>query len=143
MKTCSRCKKEKDFSLFSKRTYASGTVAYQPYCKACQKEYDRQYYIDDKDRRKQTNKKWQDEFIQWYNDLKDKPCSDCSNSFDPECMQWDHLPEYDKVEGVGRLARTTWSKEKVLEEIKKCELVCANCHALRTKNRRKQHGSVA
>lgn len=137
MKTCSRCKQEKDYSKFHKRTYKSGTVAYQPYCKVCQKEYDKKYYEDDKERRKQINKRWQEEFIEWYNELKQKPCTDCNKKFDPVCMQWDHLPKYDKIEGVGKLARTTWSKEKVLEEIKKCELVCANCHALRTKYRLK------
>ena len=137
MKTCSRCKQEKEFSKFSKRTYKSGTVAYQPYCKACQKEYDRKYYLDDKGRRKQVNKNWQERFIAWYNELKSGLCTDCKNTFNPECMQWDHLPQYDKIEGVGKLARLTWNKNKVLEEIAKCELVCANCHAMRTKNRRK------
>lgn len=142
MKTCSRCKKEKDYSEFHKRTYVSGTVAYQAYCKPCQKEYDKNYYEEDKERRKSVNKKWQQEFIKWYNELKNKPCADCNNMFGTECMQWDHLPGYDKIDGVARIARLTWSRDKVLEEIAKCELVCANCHATRTKNRRKKQNII-
>jgi hypothetical protein len=136
MKTCSKCKQEKDYSEFHKRTYKSGTVGYQGYCKICQKSYDRNYYLEDKDRRLSINKKWQDEFWIWYTDLKNKPCADCKNSFDPVCMQWDHLPGYDKIERVSFIARTTMNREKILEEISKCELVCANCHALRTKDRK-------
>jgi len=49
-------------------------------------------------------------------------------------MHWDHLPEYQKLgsisEMVGNRPRTL-----VLEELKKCELVCANCHVLRTISR--------
>ena len=132
MKTCGKCNQNKDYSEFHKRTYRSGTIGYQAYCKACQKNYDRDYYLEDKDRRKQVNKKWQKEFLEWYNDLKQKPCTDCQQEFDPVCMHWDHLPEYDKVDKVSSL----FSKSRILEEIKKCELVCANCHALRTKQRK-------
>ena len=136
MKTCNKCKQEKDYSEFHKRTYKSGTVGYQGYCKACQKSYDKNYYLEDKKRRLDVNKKWQVKFWEWYDTLKKEPCTDCQQEFDPVCMQWDHLPEYDKIERVSFIARTTMSKNKVLEEISKCELVCANCHALRTKQRK-------
>jgi hypothetical protein len=50
-------------------------------------------------------------------------------------MQWDHLPGYEKVGDLGRL-QARHSKAAVLAEIAKCELVCANCHAVRTFRRR-------
>jgi hypothetical protein len=51
-------------------------------------------------------------------------------------MQWDHLPGTEKHADLGWLVRTD-NKRRVLAEIAKCELVCANCHALRTFLRRR------
>jgi hypothetical protein len=53
--------------------------------------------------------------------------------FPPEAMQWDHLPGTDKRGDVSTLRGL--SKQAVLDEIAKCELVCANCHVMRTFHR--------
>ena len=55
-------------------------------------------------------------------------------TFPPAVMHWDHLPGHEKVKDVGRLA-ANHNRSQVLAEIEKCELVCANCHALRTLSR--------
>lgn len=56
------------------------------------------------------------------------PCTDCGVSYPARVMQFHHLR--DKTERVSQtLAR--WSRERILEEIEKCVLLCANCHALR------------
>lgn len=62
--------------------------------------------------------------------LKTNPCTDCNQSFPPECMDFDH------VRGV-KLAMVSRTPRKHLEaEIAKCDLVCANCHRIRTRKRR-------
>jgi hypothetical protein len=69
--------------------------------------------------------------------LKDHPCTDCGHKFPAVCMDWDHV-RGEKSFNIGQLtAHTSWTR--VLEEIAKCELVCANCHRLRTE-RRRNHG---
>lgn len=45
-------------------------------------------------------------------------------------MQWDHLPQYPKRGDISQLVGL--SKQEILNEIAKCELVCTNCHILRT-----------
>jgi hypothetical protein len=55
--------------------------------------------------------------------------------FHHAAMQWDHLPEFEKSADLAMLARRG-SRKRVLEEIEKCELVCANCHASRSFVRR-------
>lgn len=67
--------------------------------------------------------------------LKKEPCTDCSKKYPSYVMQFDHLPEYQKVAGISQMK--CWSLEKIQAELKKCELVCANCHAERTYLRRK------
>jgi hypothetical protein len=50
-------------------------------------------------------------------------------------MQWDHLPGAPKVDEVSNLVRRGFRRQSILDEIAKCELVCANCHAVRTHDR--------
>jgi hypothetical protein len=49
----------------------------------------------------------------------------------PQVMQWDHLPGHLKLGNISTDLRGR-SRQEVLDEIAKCELVCANCHAVRT-----------
>ncbi len=46
-------------------------------------------------------------------------------------MQWDHRAREDKL---GDISADFWhrSRDDVLAEIAKCDLVCTNCHAMRT-----------
>ena len=73
------------------------------------------------------------------NNLKEStPCADCGNKFPAVCMDYDHKPgtKINKGHEVSNLITNSKPLERVLEEIKKCELVCANCHRIRTKNRK-------
>ncbi len=67
------------------------------------------------------------------NALKNKPCMDCHNSFPPECMDFDHRPGTIKFRKINTLSR--YSRSRLFNEITKCDLVCANCHRIRTKSR--------
>ena len=62
--------------------------------------------------------------------LKTGPCVDCGGRFPPEAMDFDHLPGETKAFELSRAHRHPW--DKVLAEAAKCELVCANCHRVRT-----------
>jgi hypothetical protein len=69
------------------------------------------------------------------NELKDNPCTDCGFSYPVECMQFDHVRGRKRFEIGDRAGHYRWAT--VLKEIIKCDLVCANCHCIRTKERRK------
>lgn len=64
------------------------------------------------------------------------PCTDCGISYPYYVMHYDHLGLEEKVLDVSRLINKTASRVQVMNEIAKCELVCANCHAERTHQRR-------
>jgi len=49
-------------------------------------------------------------------------------------MQWDHLPGSIKLGEISAKIRQ-WSRRLIFEGLAKCELVCANCHAIRTYKR--------
>lgn len=69
--------------------------------------------------------------------FKEGPCTDCGGSFPPYVMDFDHLPGTKKTLAVSYLANHGSGKAKLLAEIAKCELVCANCHRIRTHTRKK------
>lgn len=71
---------------------------------------------------------------EWYWSLKDRPCSDCGNEYPSCCMEFDHVRGI-KISNVSVLFTRAASKKRILDEVAKCELVCANCHAIRTHNR--------
>lgn len=62
-------------------------------------------------------------------------CSDCGYRKDHRALQFDHLPGTIKLATVPRLAG---SNEKAMwKELLKCDVVCANCHCIRTANRKR------
>jgi hypothetical protein len=104
-------------------------------CKPCRKEYDRDYQARNRERLVALAQKRQQRFLEWHRQLKSTTsCADCGGYFHFAVMAWDHLPGTHKVAEVSTLLRKG-SSRKVREEIDKCELVCANCHALRSYSR--------
>jgi hypothetical protein len=69
--------------------------------------------------------------------LKARPCADCGGRFHPAAMAFDHLPGSSKRLEIANLVRRG-SIGLARVEIAKCEIVCANCHAIRTFLRREQ-----
>lgn len=72
--------------------------------------------------------------------FKDAPCTDCKIKYPSYVMDFDHLDASQKLFCVGQLNKA-WSAERLLAEIEKCELVCANCHRIRTHNRKNNERS--
>ncbi len=67
---------------------------------------------------------------------KTAPCADCGNSYPSYVMDFDHIPERGKKrQNVGHLVANANSVAMLLQEIAKCDLVCANCHRIRTHKR--------
>jgi len=51
-------------------------------------------------------------------------------------MQYDHLPDFEKEFSISKAIMGGYGKKRILTEMGKCELVCANCHFTRTYKRR-------
>ena len=130
-KQCKRCGQLKPLTEFHR-----WRDRHQSWCKPCRAEYAAAHYQKNKARRQAQNKARQAEFMAWYVSLKvGRPCVDCGGEFHPAAMQWDHLPGQGKTANLSFLARRG-NRDRVLEEIARCELVCANCHATRSYRRR-------
>ena len=63
-------------------------------------------------------------------------CVDCGEMYPYFVLQFDHIKE--KNFGISRYRENGYSLEKIKNEINKCQVVCANCHAIRTHSRNKK-----
>jgi hypothetical protein len=63
--------------------------------------------------------------------IKAVPCADCGGSFPTECMDFDHIDPAQKSFNMAYGRSVGW--QRVLEEIAKCRIICANCHRIRTR----------
>jgi hypothetical protein len=68
-------------------------------------------------------------------EAKNRPCTDCGIQYPYYVMEFDHLDADAKHFNVSA-GVTRASHERLLAEIAKCEVVCANCHAERTHQRK-------
>lgn len=67
----------------------------------------------------------------WVAALKEaSPCVDCGVSYPARVMHYHHVDPSTKAHGISHLARNA-GRRRILDEIAKCVLLCANCHALR------------
>lgn len=61
--------------------------------------------------------------------LQQHPCMDCGET-DIRVLEFDHLGE--KMMEISQMVATGCYWYEILNEIGKCEVVCANCHRKRT-----------
>ena|ERR1700686_4676476 len=102
-------------------------------CKQCQKLRCRKYCIDYEEKRKGRVSNYKAKMREKKFQLvtyKGGKCLDCEGVFHPCCYHFDHLDPVQKVAGIAQLMHRPLAELKV--EADKCDLVCANCHAIRT-----------
>lgn len=62
-------------------------------------------------------------------------CADCGWNEWARGLDWDHA-RGKKLHGVATLINDRWPVEVLIGETAKCDVVCANCHRIRTCERR-------
>jgi hypothetical protein len=132
---CYRCGDTKPAEAFAWRRRERGQR--DSFCRPCRKAYGREHYLANRARyieqARQQTARLQLERTRFLLDFfVTHPCSDCGET-DPVVLEFDHLR--DKAFNIGEaLSRRNW--QAILDEIAKCEVVCANCHRRRTAVRR-------
>src|SRR5918911_1564647 len=140
MKHCVACQQEK-----SEREFSRKGEGLQSRCKVCFAAYHRVYYEKNKalymakNRRNKARQRRRLQAILLA--AKQQPCQDCGGTFHPWVMEFDHREGSVKLAAVGNLVGRGCTDERLRAEINKCDVVCANCHRMRTYNR--LHRSVA
>lgn len=74
----------------------------------------------------------QRETLEWLRELRRVPCADCGGTFPPHAMDFDHRDPTQKRFAIAGGKVLLKNRDELVAEIAKCEIVCANCHAIRT-----------
>lgn len=107
--------------------------------KAYMHEYSKQYYLDNTEHIKAktltSNKRIRARNRAFLKEVKEaSPCMDCGKFYPYYVMHFDHI--FEKSASLADLSRSCVSIERLEQEIENCELVCSNCHAIRTHERK-------
>ncbi len=138
MKICSKCNVQKTLSSFYVKDSRTGRLHAQ--CKECYKIYRRSHYSEyyqahresyrkrSREARAQARLEFRTNMLRY---LKDKSCEICEES-DIRTFEFDHINPELKLFSISQSARLGYSWEKTVLEIKKCRILCANCHKKHT-----------
>lgn len=121
-RVCHRCKVEQPLDQFYIEAEARATIRkgkkHKMPCRKCQQRYQAE--------RRAPRQAIADKIKM------DAGCMDCG--LKPEyaqVLEFDHRPDEEKLFHISD-RMTTGTVESLLEEIAKCDIVCANCHRIRT-----------
>jgi len=150
LKTCTKCKDAKPNSIefFGKRPPSHlKTPTTDPFlaeCKVCRNTRVGKYVKSSRALANLRESRAKQRRREWINSLKTKPCVDCGVQYPPYVMDFDHLPNQIKEFGISdALGYKKVSRVRVLAEIAKCELVCSNCHRIRSFKRKGSDAMLA
>jgi len=134
---CSREKIWKPKSEFNYQIKALGIL--QDVCRECQQQIVNENYAKNTDRRKAINRVSASnareegrEYVYQY--LLKNPCVDCGEN-NPLVLTFDHV-RGDKKLGISEMVGRGWSIETIKAEVKKCDVLCFNCHMRRERIKR-------
>jgi hypothetical protein len=121
LKTCRDCGNELPYSEFYKnRNVRDG---YLNWCKKCNATR----YGEGRSARAKRDRLY-------FQQIKlERGCADCGYRAHPVALDFDHLPGTKKLYRVATMAGM--KRDLIDAEIAKCEVVCANCHRIRTADR--------
>jgi len=91
-------------------------------------EYRRRWYAKNSKSEKAHVARRRKEIKEWLVNYRSKlKCSNCGENH-PATLDFHHKDRKDKLFGVTYLAHFGYSREKIMDEIAKCIILCANCH---------------
>ncbi len=91
------------------------------------------YYARNRDREIARVRAQQDATLALLRRLREVPCTDCGRSFAPHQMDFDHRDPQQKAFGLTTGGAMLASRGRLMAELAKCDVVCANCHRIRTR----------
>ena len=68
-------------------------------------------------------------------------CADCGYKHHASALHFDHINRTDKYETISRLISKDANLETIKSEMRKCEIRCANCHAVKTYSKQEHKAS--
>ena len=102
------------------------------------REYMRRWYRDNRElqmrRVLKANRERRQRGKQYVDAIKSQACTDCGVQYPPYVMDFDHV-RGEKLLNLSKLRHSRLAWSRLIAELEKCEVVCSNCHRIRTQLR--------
>jgi hypothetical protein len=132
-KICCLCKTPKELNEFNKKR--RNIDGHSNICRVCSNKHSKEYYRkNDKKMKKQIHEsktiRIRENRMKVFHYLSQHSCVDCDEN-DPIVLEFDHV-RGKKIHEVSKLVGEGYSWKRIENEIKKCDVRCANCHRRKT-----------
>lgn len=132
-KRCTLCKRCRGLAFFNKHPRSADGL--QTACRTCNRAYARKWYRANKKKHMRYVSAYkvkirEESAIRLVAYLREHPCVICGER-DPLVLEFDHVKR-SKI-NVTELTAALWPR--ILKEIQKCQVLCANCHSRETHRR--------
>lgn len=135
MKTCPDCLVEKPATEFHRNRAMAGGVEY--YCKPCRAERRKKYQDRERAYGRSYNQGRKASRRRLLTSVKlTAGCTDCGYTEHPHALQFDHVVPATKSFPMSTFGTVGW--DVFWAELEKCDVRCANCHAIRTERLRER-----
>jgi hypothetical protein len=129
VKYCPKCESNKPLVAFRKNERKKDGL--QSICAECGKSYNRKWYDRNQSDVVARNSRNRKDKVAWLKELKrNKRCVRCDES-NPACLDFHHTNPDEKTLDIS-IAVRSWSTKRLMSEIDKCIVLCANCHRKET-----------
>lgn len=93
------------------------------------KVWNKEYYTKNREKERKRIKGRKQELQRWFKSLKlTLKCEKCCENH-PACLEFHHQDNKNKDFIISAaISQRGYSKKKILDEIKKCSILCSNCH---------------
>jgi hypothetical protein len=92
-----------------------------------QKDFGKAHYLLYKETYAKRGARNREELRAFFEIAKGKPCSGCGGVFHPCVMEFHHRDRSAKAKNIASFRAMS---SRLIEEINKCDLLCANCHRM-------------
>lgn len=129
MKKCYTCQQELNKSHFNKNKGRKDGL--NGICKECSRKRSKRYYSENTNQHRKTvqqnSRLYKQQLRNWINTkIKILGCNIC-NEKEPCCLDFHHVESLEKDNLISYLVNTN-SRQKLELELRKCVVVCSNCH---------------
>jgi ribosomal protein S20 len=101
----------------------------------------KRYYDSHREVYRAKNKRKKDRLRTIIRDIKARPCANCGGLYPYYVMDFDHRVDEEKIAHVSKLVQRL-NIPRLMDEIAKCDVVCANCHRIRTYERGQRFSEI-
>jgi len=95
-----------------------------------QREAERRWYLANRDKVIEKKRRKRDRLREHVRRLKEQPCADCGVAYPYYVMDFDHVRGV-KLADIHELVLRN-ATTRLMAELEKCDVVCANCHRIRS-----------